>query len=148
MNAKSLAIAAVAAWVVDSIYGFLVFGLALQSEFAKYPGVFRSFNEVNSLLPLMFGATLVGTLVVAYIFAKGHDGGSGLQEGLRFGIVFATFGLFAISIPNYVVLNYGRRIALYSAVGSFIELVLMGVVLGLIYKPIPQPKSTRQSAMA
>ena len=58
MNAKSLAIAAVAAWVVDSIYGFLVFGMMLQSEFAKYPGVFRSFNQVNALLPLMFGATL------------------------------------------------------------------------------------------
>ena len=145
MNAKSLAIAAVAAWVVDSIYGFLVFGMALQSEFARYPGVFRSFNQVNSMLPLMFGATLVGTLVVAYIFAKGHEGGSGLQEGLRFGIVFATFGLFMISIPNYVVLNYGRRLALYSAVGAFIELMLMGVVLGLIYKPLAQTKP-RQAA--
>jgi hypothetical protein len=143
MNYRSLGIAAIAAWVVDSIYGFLVFGLALNSEFARYPGVFRSFEAVSGMLPLMFGASLVGTLAVTYIFAKGHEGGSGMAEGLRFGVVFAVFGLFSMSIPNYVIYNFGRLLAVESAVGGFVEMLLMGLVIGLVYKPAPRSSASR-----
>jgi hypothetical protein len=136
MNYRSLAIAAVAAWVVDSVYGFLVFGLALNSEFARYPGVFRSFEAVNSMLPLMFGSSFVGMLLVAYIFARGHEGRSGAQEGLRFGVVFASFELFVVSIPSYVIYKIGRMLAVESAVAGFVDVVIVGVVLGLLYKPL------------
>jgi len=135
MNYRSLGIAAIVAWVIDSIYGFLVFGLALNSEFARYPGVFRSFEAVGGMTPLMFGASLVGTLAVTYIFAKGHEGGPGVAQGLRFGLVFAVFGLFSISIPSYVIYNLGRLLAVESAVAAFVEMLLMGVVIGLVYKP-------------
>lgn len=135
MNYTRVALAALVAWVVDSVYGFLVFGMALSSEFARYPSVFRSFEAVSALLPLMFGASLVGMLAVAYIYAKGYEGGPGLQEGLRFGMVFGIFELFGISIPNYVVYNYGRMLAVETAVAAFVEAVIMGIVLGLMYKP-------------
>lgn len=138
MNYRSLAVAAVVAWVVDSVYGFLVFGLALNSEFARYPGVFRSFEAVSSMLPLMFGSSLVGMLFVAYIFAKGHEGRPGSQEGLRFGVVLASFELFAISIPSYVIYNIGRKLAVENAVAAFVDAVIIGVVLGLLYKPAAQ----------
>ena len=141
MNYPRLALAAVVAWVVDSVYGYLVFGLALSDEFARYPGVFRSFEGVSGMLPLMFGASFVGILAVAYIFAKGHEGGTGIQEGLRFGVIFALFGLFALSIPNYVIYNYGRRLAALSAVAAFVEMILEGVVLGLVYKPAVRSRS-------
>ena len=146
MNYRSLAIAAVVAWIVDSIYGFAVFGLALNNEFTRYPGVFRSFEAVNAMLPLMFASSLVSFFVVAYIFAKGHDGRPKLQEGLRFGVVFALFGLFGISVPSYVIYNIGRRLAVESAVAGFIEMVLAGVVLGLMYTPAPRVTATRQTA--
>jgi hypothetical protein len=135
MNYGRLALAALVAWVVDSIYGYVVFGLAMSGEFAKYPGVFRSFESVSGMLPLMFGASFVGMLAVAYVFAKGHEGGPGFQEGLRFGVVFALFGLFALSIPNYVIYNYGRRLAALGAVAAFVEMLLEGVILGLVYRP-------------
>ncbi len=135
MNYTRVALAAVVAWVVDSVYGFLVFGMALSSEFARYPSVFRSFDAVNALLPLLFGASLIGMIALSYIYAKGYEGGPGLQEGLRFGIVFGIFELFAISIPNYVVYNYGRKLAVETAVAAFVEAVIIGILLGLMYKP-------------
>ena len=41
MNMSRVALAAVVAWVVDGVYGFAVYGKALEGEFARYPGVFR-----------------------------------------------------------------------------------------------------------
>jgi hypothetical protein len=147
MNYRSLAIAAVAAWVFDSIFGFAVFGVALNSEFARYPGVFRASETVTAMLPLMFGSSFVAMLLVAYIFAKGHDGGPGLQEGLRFGIVFASFQLFAIAIPSYVIYNYGRMLALEGALAGFVDTVIIGVILGVAYKPVAAPAPRRTVAV-
>ena len=142
MDYRRLALAAVAAWVVDCIYGFFVYGVLLVAEFDRYPTVFRPPDEVNGLLALMFGATLVGTFVMAYIFAKGHEGGNGLGEGFRFGVLLAAFGLFTMSIPNYVVYRYGRKLAVETAIAGLIEMILTGVVFGLIYRPLARPRAT------
>ena len=42
MNATRLALAALAATVVDGIYGFAVYGTAMAVQFRAFPGVFRS----------------------------------------------------------------------------------------------------------
>jgi len=138
MNMSRLAMAAVAAWIVDSVYGFLVYGQALMGEFGKYPGVYRPMEAVNAQLPLMFAGSLLAFFALAYIFAKGHEGGSGIAEGIRFGFVLAVFELGMFSIGNYAVLNIGRKIAAEAACAGFAEGILTGVVLGLVYKPAPK----------
>ena len=45
MNYTRLVIAAVAAWVVDAAYGFLVWGQVLNGEFGRYPAVFRAADD-------------------------------------------------------------------------------------------------------
>src|SRR4051812_26887168 len=91
MNMGRLALAAVAATMVDGIYGFVVFGNALASRFEAFPGVFRSAESGPAALPIMFCGILVGMFAVTYIYAKGYEGGSGLQEGLRFGLLIGIF---------------------------------------------------------
>lgn len=135
MTLRRIFVPALAAWLVDSVYGYVVFGVMLNSEFAKYPSVFRSFEAVSSMLPMMFASSLVAFIAVAYIFAKGHDGGSGLKEGFWFGIVFASYGVFGISVPSYIIYNYGRDLALMTTLAAFVEMLLSGIVLGLVYKP-------------
>jgi len=135
MTLRRIAIPALAAWFVDSVYGYLVYGLLLKDDFARYPGVFRPLEAINSMLPMMFASSLVAFIAIAYIFAKGHDGGPGLKEGFWFGVVFASFGLFAIALPNAVTLNYGRDLAMKLTVALGVEYILDGLVLGLVYKP-------------
>lgn len=120
-----------------------MFGLLLNNDFAQYPSVFRSFEAVSSMLPLMFTSSLVGFVAVAYIFAKGHDGGPGLKEGFWFGVVFGSFGVFGISLPSYVIYNYGPALAFKTSVAGFVEMLLSGIVLGLVYKPARAASASR-----
>jgi len=143
MNVSRVALAAVAAWIVDAVYGFCVYGKALESEFARYPDVFRPTDVMNGNLPLMFAGSLLAFFALAYIFAKGHEGGNGLAEGLRFGFVVAVFEFGAMSIGNYAVLNVGRKIAVEWAVAGFVEALISGVVMGLVYKPALVAKTVR-----
>ena len=64
MNYGRLVIAAVAATVVDAVYGFLVYGVLLNHEFGRYPRVFRPDDVQPTYLPLMFVGILIAMLVV------------------------------------------------------------------------------------
>jgi len=135
MNYGRLALAAIVATVVDACYGFTVYGMLLAGEFGKYPGVYRSNEAGQAYLPLMFGGLLVAILVVTAIYAKGYEGGSGAAEGLRFGLMLGVFVFLAFGGVNYAVLNIGRRLALQAAVAGLVEWTLVGVAIGLVYRP-------------
>jgi hypothetical protein len=137
MTLRRIAVPALVTWLVDGAYGYLVFGLLLNNEFAQYPGVFRSFEAVSSMMPLMLASSLVGWIAVAYIFAKGHDGGSGVKEGFWFGVVLGSVFTFLVSVPSYVIYNIGQSLAGKMVIASFLEMLIDGIVLGLVYKPAP-----------
>ena len=138
MSLRRIAVPALVAWLVDSIYWYVVFGVMLDSEFAPYrPSVFRSVEAMNSMIPMMFVSSLIGFFAVAYIFAKGHEGGSGLKEGFWFGVVLGSLFTFLVSVPSYAIYNIGPRVAGALVIAGFVEMLIDGVVLGLVYKPAP-----------
>ena len=135
MNYARLVLAAVAATVFDAVYGFLVYGILMAPEFAKYPGVYRSNEAGQAFLPLMFGGLFIAIAAAAIIYAKGYEGGSGVAEGARFGALLGVFVVFALAGVDYAVLNIGRRLAVMTAAAGFVEWLVIGVIIGLVYKP-------------
>jgi len=135
MNYPRLVLAAVAATVFDAVYGFLVYGTAMAPEFARYPGVYRGEDTGPAYLPLMFAGLLLAILAVAFIYAKGYEGGSGVAEGARFGLLVGLFVVFAFASVNYATLNVGRKIAVMTAAAGLVEWLVIGTIIGLVYKP-------------
>ena len=134
MNYARLVLAAVAATVFDALYGFLVYGMLMAPEFARYPGVFRSAEGGTAFLPLMFAGLFIAILAAAIIYAKGYEGGSGVAEGTRFGFLLGVFVVFAFAAVNYAVLNIGRKLAVMTAAAGFVEWLVIGTIIGLVYK--------------
>jgi hypothetical protein len=135
MNYPRLVLAAVAATVFDAVYGFLVYGTAMAPEFARYPGVYRGEDTGPAYLPLMFAGLLLAILAVAFIYAKGYEGGSGVAEGARFGLLVGLFVVFAFASVNYATLNVGRKIAVMTAAAGLVEWLVIGTIIGLVYTP-------------
>jgi hypothetical protein len=143
MNYGRLALAAIAAWVVDGVYGFVVYGKVLAGEFSRYPAVYRQPGNAEAYMPFLFAGTLFAMLVAAYIYAKGYEGGRGIQEGMRFGVLIGLFVLGYECLVNYAILNIGRRMAGSLALAALVEWTIVGIVIGGIYKPVA---SSRRSA--
>ena len=139
MNYSRLALAALGGTVASFAFGLLVFWLApgLIKESHKYPAVFRPKEEMNRVMPIGLVATFVSILVVATIFAMIHPGGS--AEGARFGVLVGVFVVCAFVLHNYVNLNIGLKLALGQAVAYFVQWTIIGIVIGLIYKPLATP---------
>jgi len=135
MNYGRIVIAAVAATLVYYAYGFVVEGLLIRKDFAPYTAVYRSAETVVRYMPLGLIGTLVGTFVIAMIYAKGYEGGSGVAEGARFGVLVGIFVVCTFVAANYVTLNIGGRLALEIAASAFVQWIVVCVVIGLIYKP-------------
>jgi hypothetical protein len=112
MNYGRIAIAAVAATVVYYVYGFLVEGLLIRKDFSPYTAVYRPADTVMGYMPLGFACTLIATFVIAMMYAKSYEGGSGAAEGFRFGVLVGIFVLCTVVGANYVTLNIGRKLAL------------------------------------
>jgi uncharacterized membrane protein len=68
-----------------------------------------------------------------------HPGGSGIAEGARFGVLIGIFVVCAFVLHNYVNLNIGLKLALGQAVAYFVQWAIIGIVIGLIYKPLATP---------
>jgi hypothetical protein len=138
MNYGRLVAAAVAATLTDAVYGFLVYGMALQSEFGRYPSIYRPNDAPPMYLATMFLGILVAMLALTYIYAKGYEGGSGVAEGARFGIVVAIFAAAFFSAVSYGTLNIGRKLAVLMACAGLVEWTINGIVIGLVYKGAPR----------
>ena len=141
MNYLSLALAALGGTVASFAFGFLVFWLApgLIKEGHKYPAVFRPKEEMMKVMPVGLVATFMAILVAAVIFAMIPQGGSGTTEGARFGVLIGIFVVCAFVLHNYVNLSIGLKLALMQAAAYFVQWTIIGIVIGLIYKPLATP---------
>jgi hypothetical protein len=134
MNYGRLVLAAIAATIVDAVYGFLVWGMVLNGEFARYPAIYRPEGDMSGFA-LMFAGILSAMIVASWIYAKGYEGGPSVVEGLKFGIVLGLLMGLYIASTNYGTMRIGRKLALTYAAGQFGEFLLAGLAIGLVYRP-------------
>jgi hypothetical protein len=141
MNYSRLGLAALGGTVAYFAFGFLLLWLvpALIDEAHKYPAVFRPKEKMMTVMPIGMAATLMAILVVAIIFTMIYQGGSGIAEGARFGVLVGIFVVCGFVLHNYVNLNIGLKLALMQAVAYFVQWTVVGIVIGLIYKPLATP---------
>ena len=135
MNYLRLGLAALGGMVAYFAFGFLLFWLvpSLIDEAHKYPAVFRAKEKIMTLMPIGMAATLIAILIVAIIFAMLCQSGSCTAEGARLGVLIGIFVVCGFVLHNYVNLNIGLKLALGQAVAYFVQWMIVGIVIGLIY---------------
>jgi hypothetical protein len=131
-----IGLAALGAFVAYFAVGGLMFVSApfMKTEFLKYPAVYRSSDGIKSVMPIGMAAMFVGIAVLAVIYSMLYQGGSGLAEGARFGALIGLFVICAFVIHNYMNLNIGWKLTLQQSVAYFVEWLVVGIVIGLIYR--------------
>ena len=137
MNFPRIAMAAVAAWVASMGIGFVINDFVLADVFLANQDVMRPRAELQARLPYGFGFLLVGYFAFAYMYAKGYEAGSGVMEGIRYGVLVAIlvscFGL----IWQWVIFPIDVTMAAAVIVDAIFEYALYGAIVGAIYRPLP-----------
>ena len=137
MNLTSIALASIAAFFAYFAIGGLVFGLlpSMKNEFLKYPNVYRSREGIKSTMPIGMAFMFLAIMVLAVLYAMLYQGGSGVTEGARFGVLIGVFFIGSFVVHNYVNLQIGIKLTVQQGIAYFVEWVIVGLVIGLIYRP-------------
>ncbi|HZD31663.1 MAG TPA: hypothetical protein VE779_08375 [Candidatus Angelobacter sp.] len=137
MNYARIALASLGATVAYFAFGFILFAAlpGMKSEFMKYPNVYRSHDSMMKAMPYGMVAILISIVVVAVLYAEIYPAGSGIASGAYLGALIGIFSVCTFVIHNYVNLNIGLALTLYQGIAYFIQWVIVGAAIGLIYKP-------------
>jgi hypothetical protein len=139
MNLVRVAIAAVVTWAVYLGVSFVVHTIILADIYTSHRSVMRPEDQANAILPIGFLFALVGFFAFAYAYAKGYEGGSGIQEGLRFGVIVGILICCFGKIWEYMVWPVSGMLLVSWMVENIVEFALYGSIVGLLYKPSSPP---------
>ena len=142
MNFGRIAAAAVVAWIVSLVVGFVVNDILLAGIAAANVSVLRPEAEVMGNLPIGFAFLLLGFFAFAYAYAKGYEGGNGIIEGIRFGVLVSLIVIGFGLIWQYVMFPITATYAAAIVIDSIVELALYGAIVGAIYKPAEVARGT------
>lgn len=138
MNWMRVVLAALGGFVAYFATGGLMFVAMpwMKTEFKKYPAVYRPHESIMKVMPAGMAAMFVSIAVLAVIYAMGYRVGWGVVEGARFGALIGVFAMGAFTVHNFVNLNIGWKLTVEQSVAYFVEWVVVGVVIGVIYRPM------------
>lgn len=135
MNYARIGLASLGAMVAYFVYGFAMFAAlpSMKTEFMKYPNVYRPKDEMMKVMPYGMVAILIAIVVVAVLYAKINPTG-GIVSGACLGALIGVFSVCTFAIHNYINLNIGLTLTIYQSIAYFIQWVLVGAAIGLIYR--------------
>ena len=138
MNYMRIVLAGVCAFVAYMATGGVMFASfpALKKEHMKYPAVYRSHEGVMRMMPVAMLALLVSTMVIAVIWAKMYPAGAGWMQGLEFGALVGVFFEGVFVLHNWANLNIGGKLTAQQSAAYFVEWLVAGIVISLLYKPL------------
>jgi len=137
VNYARIALASLGATIAYFALGFAIFAAlpAMKSEFMKYPNVYRSREDMMKVMPYGMVTILISIVVVAVLYAKMYPAGGGIASGAYLGALIGIFSVCTFVVHNYVNLNIGLALTLYQSIAYFIQWVIVGTTIGIIYKP-------------
>jgi len=124
---KRFILAFMAAYIFLFVWGWLLNGVLLKDLYAETPNLWRSQSEMAGL----FHWIVVFSLVM--IYASGFAGG-GVLAGIRLGVLLEIAAI-GMRLGFYAVQPIPGRLILYGSIGGLIEMVIVGAMVGAIYKP-------------
>jgi hypothetical protein len=138
MNFARVALASLGAIFAYFAAGFALFAAlpGMKAEFLRFPGVFRSEDEMKKSMPVNMVGILVSIVVLAVVYAKMYPLGGGVVSGGGVGALMGVFAVCTFALHNYAFLRISGKLTVYEGATYFIQWVIVGAVIGLIYKPM------------
>src|SRR5438094_1430689 len=130
---KRFVVAFLAVYIFIFFWGWLLNGMLLKDIYAQTSTLWRSQSEMMSLFHwIIIGQALIVFAFVT-IYASGFAGG-GVIAGIRLGILLEIAAI-GMRMGIYAIQPITGKLILYGSVSGIIEMIIVGSIVGAIYKP-------------
>jgi hypothetical protein len=95
----------------------------------------RSLSDITANLPIGLGVLLIAFFALSYAYARGYEGGSGIAEGVRFGVTIGVIIVGFGTVWMWVMFPLNAQFGVAMMVDSIVEAAIYGAIIGAVYKP-------------
>ena len=129
---KRAILAIVAVFIAWTILDFLIHGILLGPTYEATANLWRPMEEMS--MPLMYLVTLASTVcfVAIYGFLVGNQS---FTTGIQYGALFGLATGISMGFGSYTFMPIPLSLAWTWFIGTFVEAIVAGGLLGLILKP-------------
>lgn len=121
----------VAVYIFIFVYEFVLHGILLKPWYEETIQLWR--GETECVMAALLGGQLLFAAALTAVYAVGIKGAC-VKDGLRYGVM-----LLALFVPQHIMMHgvapYPLKLTLAWIVGSGIEMILVGVLLGALCRP-------------
>lgn len=129
--AKRITLAVVAVFIVWSILDFVLHGWLLRSSYEATSDLWRPMDQMN--MPLMYFVTLIFSTCFVLIYGL-LVGRKSLLSGIQFGALFGLAIGISMGFGSYSYMPIPLTLAWSWFLGSWIEAIVAGALVGAILK--------------
>ena len=130
---KRFIVAFIAAYIFIFFWGWLLNGVLLKDVYAQTQNLWRPQSETMSLVHWIISGQALLVLAFVMIYASGFAGG-GVAAGIRLGIMLEIAAI-GMRLVLYAVQPFPGKLIVYGSVSGLIEMIIVGAIVGAIYKP-------------
>ena len=138
---KRFIIAFFAAFIFMFFWGWFYNGVMLKDVSAEVQNLFRPREEIMGMLHWIIIGQAGLALSFVLIYASGFAGG-GIASGVRLGIMIEFLAVSA-RCAIYATQPFPAKVLVLISIGGFIEMIVTGVIVGTIYKPVSARSSSQ-----
>ena len=138
MNTKKWIITSLVVFVAATFMDFIINVLILGGAYEATSHLWRPEVEMKQMMWIMWLSGLIWSFLFVYVFAKGYEG-RGIMEGVRFGLIIGIFFTLPMSLGSYSFMPIPFSLAASWFITGVIEIVILGVLAALLYKPAAAP---------
>jgi hypothetical protein len=139
---KRFIIAFFAAFIFMFFWGWFYNGVMLKDVSAEVQNLFRPREEIMGMLHWIIIGQAGLALSFVLIYASGFAGG-GIAAGVRLGIMIEFLAVSA-RCAIYATQPFPAKVLVLISIGGFIEMIVTGVIVGAIYKPVSARSSSQR----
>ena len=133
---KRFIVAFIAAYIFIFVWGWLFNGVLLKDIYTQTQNLWRPQSETMSLFHWIIIGQALLVLAFVMIYASGFAGG-GVAAGVRLGVMLEIAAI-GMRLVMYAVQPFPGKLIVYGSVSGLIEMIIVGAVVGAIYKPAPR----------
>ena len=120
------------------VVGYVINDVWLFRLYQANAWAYRRAEDIPSLVLYGLAAQLFACLAFAFAYAKGYEHrteGSGLAQGIRFGLLIAILIDGFATVWNLVTQPIAIRLGILELVAKIGEFGIYGAIVGLVYQP-------------
>ncbi len=134
MNWKRFALAAFVIFVLANINGFVIHSVILHDDYAGFPNLLRTEQEVQGYIHFMTLGLLVYSLAFAWIYAQGISDTPWLGQGVRFGVAVWMMTSVPGFLTYYTVQPWPGMLVAKQIGLELVGVLILGVAVAFVHR--------------